>query len=103
MYTYEYMSIEIVISFTLGALVGFGVAWVAKKRQVVSSEELAQQDRNQKIIAFIRERGGASNDDVQGLLDIADSTATKYLQQLEAANTIEQVGARGRGVVYRLK
>ncbi|OJI07597.1 hypothetical protein BK004_00720 [bacterium CG10_46_32] len=94
------MSIGIIISFILGAIVGFGVAWVIKKPQVVTS---AEQDRNQKIIAYIRQNKEASNDDIQELLGIADSTATKYLQQLEDQGAIEQIGMRGRGVMYRLK
>jgi len=60
------------------------------------------EERTQKIITYIREKGEVSNDDIQALLGIADSTATKYLQQLEDKKLITQVGEQGRHVKYRL-
>ena len=60
------------------------------------------EERTQKIITYIREKGEVSNDDIQALLGIADSTATKYLQQLEDKALITQVGEQGRHVKYRL-
>ena len=34
------------------------------------------EERTQKIITYIHEKGEVSNDDIQALLGIADSTAT---------------------------
>ncbi|MCH7878599.1 MAG: type IV toxin-antitoxin system AbiEi family antitoxin domain-containing protein, partial [candidate division Zixibacteria bacterium] len=43
------------------------------------------------------------NDDVERMLGVSDATATNYLQELEDEGKIEQIGERGRYVVYRMK
>lgn len=56
-----------------------------------------------KIMDLVEKVGKIKNDDVQDLLDIADSTATNYLEELERAGLIEQHGEFGRGVYYTKK
>jgi predicted HTH transcriptional regulator len=56
-----------------------------------------------KIMNLLEKTGRIKNDDVQDLLDIADSTATNYLEDLERAGLIEQQGESGRGVYYTKK
>jgi len=91
------------IILIIGIIIGFALAWFLKKpKPQMSEEEKNKQKRNQKIVEYIREQGEASNDDIQELLGIADSTATKYLQQLEDEGTIKQIGKEGRSVKYHL-
>ena len=41
-----------------------------------------------------------TNDEVEKLLHVSDSTATRYLQALEKENKIKQTGSTGTGVFY---
>ena len=52
---------------------------------------------------LLEKTGRIRNDDVQDLLDIADSTATRYLDELEIQGKIIQCGESGRGVYYTKK
>ena len=51
----------------------------------------------------IQEAGKITNDEAQKLLDIADSTATNYLEELEKGGKIEQVGGAQKDTFYRLR
>jgi len=57
-------------------------------------------EKDQKILNLIEEKGRVANNDIQVLLGVADSTATKYLQQLEDKGKIKQKGEAGRFVYY---
>ena len=46
------------------------------------------------------EKGRLTNDDVQKLLLVSDSTATRYLDELEKDGQIKQVGLAGHYVRY---
>ena len=100
-----------IITFFLGIIIGYAIARLTggqaklttkKSHPQPSQKEKEIEERTQKIITYIREKGEVSNDDIQALLGIADSTATKYLQQLEDKGLITQVGEQGRHVKYRL-
>ena len=41
-----------------------------------------------------------TNDQVQKLVNVSDSTATRYLDELEEENLIRQVGPEGKYVYY---
>lgn len=65
-----------------------------------TARQLIVDRRKDLIIEYLKHHGKVTNDDVQGLFDVSDSTATHYLDQLEAAGRIRQVGEHGRGVYY---
>ena len=44
-----------------------------------------------------------TNNDVEKALGISNTSAERYLDELEGRGKIEQVGETGRGVVYKLK
>ena len=50
----------------------------------------------------MQEKGKATNDDIQALLEVSDATATAYLQELEKEGRIRQVGDTGQGVYYEI-
>jgi len=102
---------DIFFTLIIGIVLGFLLAKLTTKKPQPrlsggqpqpTPKEKEIEDRTQKIITYIREKGEVSNDDIQALLGIADSTATKYLQQLEDKALITQVGEQGRHVKYRL-
>jgi len=59
--------------------------------------------RNKKILALLQQQEQITNNDVEKLLGVADSTATNYLDELEQADLITQKGKTGRNVFYILK
>jgi len=56
--------------------------------------------KKQKIINYLDNHEMIVNDDVEKLLNVSDSLATKYLQMLEDDGKIIQIGERGRYVYY---
>jgi len=44
-----------------------------------------------------------TNNDVERILNVSDSTAERYLSDLVEAGALEQVGGEGRGVYYKRK
>ncbi len=42
------------------------------------------------------------NNDVEKLLGVSDTTATRYLNELEKEQKIKQIGTVGHAVYYRL-
>lgn len=62
-----------------------------------------REESQNKILELLKEKNEINNNDVEKALGIADSTATKYLQELENEGKIVQKFETGRGVVYTLK
>lgn len=100
-----------VYSFLFGLLIGaFAMYTLMRRKRSVSGiavhaekQHNEKQIRKEKIVEFLKEKGTAANDDIEALLDVSDITATRYLQELESAGRVEQVGISGRYVSYRLK
>jgi len=63
-----------------------------------------QKERNkQQILAFLKTMDGqASNSEISEHLDVTGRTVVRYMDELEAAGEVSQVGETGRGVTYRL-
>jgi len=81
--------------------VGFGFGyWYAWRRFRIGNVKDAWQD---KILGLMRDRGELTNNDVEKVLDVSDATATRYLDKLERAGKIIQIGQEGRFVKYRLR
>jgi predicted HTH transcriptional regulator len=58
------------------------------------------EKRKGRILAKVQEGGKITNDDVEDLFCISDTTARNYLSELEAEGKLVQVGESGRGVHY---
>jgi predicted HTH transcriptional regulator len=54
-----------------------------------------------RILAEMQKRGTMTNHDVREFLGVADSTAERYLQELEVEGKIVQVGTTGHTVSYK--
>ena len=81
--------------------------------------ERRTEERKEKILEFMKKeaehlgelqlcgvdtnRKEFDREDVEKLLDVSDTTALKYLDELEAEGKIVQVGNVGRDVHYTLK
>src|SRR3989344_5197989 len=54
----------------------------------------------EKIIEVLNMKEKITNDEVEKLSHVSDSTATRYLEQLEKQRRIKQSGRTGKGVSY---
>lgn len=68
----------------------------------VSARRTKRQANYNKIIAHLKVHGYIANDEVEKLCKVKDSTARKYLNDLEQQGVLLQIGSRGRSVRYRL-
>ena len=97
--------ILIILVFGLGIL--FGSKIKKKKTESLTrawQARIEKKEENKKrILEKIQEAGKITNDEAQKLLDIADSTATNYLEELEKGGKIEQVGGAQKDTFYRLR
>lgn len=62
-----------------------------------------KEENKGKILNLLETRNKIANNDVEKLLGVSDATATRYLDELEKEEKIEQIGKTGRGVEYVLK
>jgi len=53
-----------------------------------------------KILTFLETHDNVANKDVEKILGVSDSTATRYLTDLEQKGVIKQMGTDGQGVYY---
>ncbi|QSH39058.1 DUF977 family protein [Candidatus Kaiserbacteria bacterium] len=58
------------------------------------------QKRKERILDSALRRGRITNDDVEDLFCVSDSTARNYLNELEEEGHLAQHGESGRGVFY---
>jgi len=75
-----------------------------RARRLGEKGRKAQQERIEKRKVRIMERakreGKITNDDVEDLFCISDSTARNYINELENEGLLTQHGTSGRGVFY---
>ena len=62
-----------------------------------------KEERKRKILGELEKQGKIKTNEVADLLEVSRATAFRYLEELEQEGKIEQIGATGRGVEYKLK
>ncbi|MBU1102732.1 DeoR family transcriptional regulator [Patescibacteria group bacterium] len=120
----------IFLYFLIGAILGAGVVWFLERKRTKELEvelertkkekeeqlhivsgidefnrrmQEIKEERKQKIIGFLTDKKKIKTNEVADLLDISRATAFRYLEELEKEGKIEQIGAFGRNVQYKLK
>lgn len=71
------------------------------KKNAVENREEAKDENMRRLREYIAGRKEVANDEVERLLGISDSTATRYLDELEKEGLIRQLGHTGSGVRYK--
>ncbi len=94
--------------FFLGFVIGGAVVWLVlgfqkkKKRESLVERQAREKERDKEAILGLMESGNQplTNSHIKMMLDIPESTATRYLEELEKEGKIRQVGKTGRSVYY---
>jgi len=73
-----------------------------KKEGLIFGQVKKKQENKEKILEFLEKNEKVKNNDVEKLLGISDSTAERYLNELEKEQKIKQIGTVGHAVYYRL-
>jgi len=63
-------------------------------------QQEVKQKRKELVLELLKEKKKITNDDVQKLFKVSDTTATRYMDELEQDGKIKQVGKEGRYVYY---
>jgi Fic family protein len=98
--------ISIIGGVVVGLIIGFFVWHPSTSAQADESDSLIHQKEAEKAANLEKVRGLIStqnkitNDDVQNLLNVSDATAERYLDDLESAGIIRQVGKTGVNIYY---
>lgn len=89
----------------VGIVVGyyFAVRRKARKLGAVGRRQ-AERDANiDKLKDYLNGKEKVTNDEVEKFLGVSDSTATRYMDELESEGFAEQIGSEGRHVYYKIK
>jgi len=106
------------LTFITGLVIGAALTWAFLKKakegdtkmmtgevenKLISKQITEKEDNKQRILGFM-ESGNQplTNSHVRQMLDIPESTATRYFEELEQEGKIKQVGATGAYVYYEL-
>ena len=82
-----------------------GQVMITLRRQWVTAEflkDLVLNERQQKAIAYVREKGRIGNAEYQQLTKAIKKTASRDLDALVRKKVLEKIGKTGRGTYYRL-
>ena len=97
-----------ILIFVIGAGVGGVAVWLAMKEPKVSGKvslikkQAEEKEENKEAILGLMESGNQplTNSHVYQMLGIPESSATRYLDELEKEGKVRQVGKTGQSVYY---
>lgn len=95
----------LVAGLLIGGVVGYTIGrqenlLSASTSGVMNQDQASKLQNLKKIEAFIADKGKFTNDDLESLLGVSNTTVGRYLEELEQAGKIKQVGETGRSVYY---
>lgn len=96
-----------ILIFLFGFIIGGVVVWLVlklpeRKRKIGLIERQAQEKKRDKeaILGILETQTPLTNNHIEQLLGIPDSTATRYLDELEKEGKVRQIGKTGKHVYY---
>jgi len=96
-------SIVLILALALGVIVGWAIF---RRPQGESPFERREREKELHITAlkvWIDHKKHISNEDVVQLLQVSDETAWRYLDELEKAGLLKQVGKTGKHTHYETR
>lgn len=95
--------IWLIVGYTAGVLTGVYVGYkIAKEISEREKHPAPGAKDKAKILSFTKTNGKITNNDVEELLGVSDSTAQRYLQKMVDENLLKQNGKTGHNVFYSL-
>ena len=94
--------IYLIVGFGLGFLYGKlkGKVWGLNRERAKNPAFDAAESNREKLREYLETHDGITNNDVEKLLGVSDSAATRYMDDLEKEGLVRQVGDVGSGVRY---
>ena len=93
-----------IIYLVIGIVVGYFVGKVfggARKTSVLVREQSEEKEKNlEAILGLLETNTPLTNNHIEQMLGIPESTATRYMDELEKQGKVRQVGTTGRDVFY---
>jgi Fic family protein len=93
--------------FILGIIIGSVLVWLAikmpemKKKESLMEKQAREKVANKEaILELLETQGSLTNNQIEKMLGIPESTATRYMDELEKEGKVKQVGDTGTGVYY---
>ena len=99
--------VYLLIGLIVGGIGGYYIGKSNSKTSVVTESSFASDDAKkkaenfEKIEKYIAGKDKFTNDDLEKLLGVSDTTIGRYLDELEHVGKIKQVGKAGRFVYYK--
>lgn len=92
------------LAFFLAAVVIFIIIYRRHDTDALRHKSQHQQKERRKelIVEYLHHHPSITNNDVETMFEVSDSTATNYLQDLVDEKKIHQQGTQGRGVHYTI-
>lgn len=92
------------VFYTAGVLTGVWLGFSIKKEiTALDQQNTAPSKRDTiKILKYARKNGKITNDQLQELLSVSDSTAQRYLQKLSSSDQLSRHG-KTKSIYYKAK
>lgn len=96
---------QIILIFSVGIIFGFGIALVLRTKTNSDMQNVGhliekKEERLQKILKHFEKNLRVTNNDVEKLFGVSNTTAYRHLEELEQKGKVRQVGRTGAGVYY---
>ena len=91
------------IILIIGIFVGVIIALVLSEDDepvLIKKQSFEKKDNLKKITKFVKDKGKVSNDDVERICKVSNTSAWRYLEELENMGELRQVGESGQSVYY---
>ncbi|MCG2694538.1 winged helix-turn-helix domain-containing protein [Candidatus Parcubacteria bacterium] len=96
------MNYTILIIVAIAGIIIGSYFGTKKKEGLIFGQAKKKEENKEKILKFFGSNPKITNNDVEKLLGVSDSTAERYLNELEKEQKIKQIGTVGHAVYYRL-
>lgn len=101
-------AILFIITIVLVLVMAVLLSRPAREKIIGTNAFLIQQAARKKanmehILKMFEKKGEVSNSNIRDALKIDDRTVVRYMDELEKAGKVQQVGKTGQNVVYRIK
>jgi len=68
----------------------------------IAKQTREKEQHKEKILEYLKTNEKIVNDEVERLVKVSNATAERYLDELEKAGKIKQIGKTGQAVYYQL-